>query len=50
MSDLKYMPDIIAFCIVSHNLYIINNKWIEDEWIVEAENKLARRISEGEIR
>ena len=50
MSELKYMPDIIAICIVSHNLCTINNNQIEDKWIVEAKYKLARRISEGKIR
>ena len=47
---LRNMPDIVATCIVLHNLCIVNNEGIEDEWIVEAETKLAKRISEGEIR
>jgi hypothetical protein len=31
-------------------LRIINNEGIEDKWIIEAKNKLARRFSEGEIQ
>ena len=30
------MPDIVAACIVLHNLYIVNNEGIEEEWIIEA--------------
>jgi hypothetical protein len=47
---LKNMPDIVATCIVLHNLCIVNNEGIEEDWIVEAESKLARRMIEGEIR
>jgi hypothetical protein len=47
---LRSMPDIVATCIVLHNLCIVNKKNIEEDWIVEAENKLSRRIDEGEIR
>ena len=43
------MPDIVATSVVVHNLYIINKESIEEYWIVEAENKLCRRIGEGEI-
>ena len=46
---LRNMPDIVATCIVLHNLCIVNKEDIEEEWIVEAENKLNRRIGEGEI-
>jgi hypothetical protein len=44
------MPDMVATCIVLHNLYIVNNEGIEEDWIVEAENELSRRIDEGKIR
>ena len=38
---LKNMLDIIAICIVLHNLFIIKNERIEDEWIVEQEKKIS---------
>jgi hypothetical protein len=44
------MPDIVATCIVLHNLCIVNKEGLEEDWIVEAENKLSRRIDEGGIR
>lgn len=44
------MPDIIATCIVWHNLCIIINEGIEDEWIVAVKNKWVREISKEEIR
>ena len=47
---LKNMPDIVASCIVLHNICIVNNEGIEEDWIIEAESKLARRIIEGDIR
>ena len=47
---LRSMPDIVATCIVLHNLCIMNKEGIEEDWIVEAENKLSRRIDEGGIR
>ena len=47
---LRNMPDIVATCIVLHNLCIVNKEGIEVDWIVEAENKLSRKIGEGEIR
>ena len=43
------MHDIVAACIVLHNICIVNNKGIEEDWIIEAESKLARRIIESEI-
>ena len=42
------MPNIVATCVVLHNLCIVNKEGIEENWIVEAENKLSRRIGEGE--
>ena len=47
---LRNMPDIVATCVVLHNLYIVNKESIEEDWIVEAKNKLSRKIREGEIR
>ena len=47
---LQNMPDIVATCVVLHNLYIVKKEGIEEDWIVEAENILNRRIGEGEIR
>lgn len=41
---LRYMPDIVATCIILHNLYIVNNEGIEEDWIVEVEKKPAKRI------
>jgi hypothetical protein len=35
------MYDVIATCIILHNLQIINNEGIEDEWIVKVKNRLA---------
>ena len=48
--SLQNIPDIIATCVVLHNLCIVNKEDIEEYWIVETENKLNRRIGEGEIR
>lgn len=47
---LKNMPDIVATCIILHNLCIVNNESIEEGMIVKAENKLATRVIEGELR
>jgi len=44
------MPDIVAACIVLHNICIVNNEGIEEDWIIEAESKLPRRIIEGDVR
>ena len=46
---LRNMPDIVAVCIVLHNICIVNNEGIEEDCIIKAESKLARRIIEGEI-
>ena len=46
---LRNMPDIAATCVVLHKLCIVNKEDIEKYWIVEAENKLSRRIGEGLI-
>jgi hypothetical protein len=43
------MPDITATCIILHNLCIVNNKDSEEEWITEAENKLATRVTERNL-
>lgn len=47
---LRNMPDIVATCIMLHNLCIVNNEGVEEEWIFEAKNKSCRRMNEGEIR
>ena len=39
---LRNMPDIVATCVVLDNLCIVNKEGIEDDWIVEAENKLSK--------
>ena len=46
---LRNMLDIVASCIILHNICIVNNEGIEEDWIIEAESKLARRIIEDEI-
>jgi hypothetical protein len=46
----EFMPDIVAACIVLHNICIVNNEGIEGYWIIEAESKLARWIIEGDVR
>ena len=48
--SLRNMHDIVAACIVLHNICIFNIKGIKEYWIIEAVNKLARRIIEGEVR
>ena len=47
---LRSMPDMVATCIVLHNLCIVNKEGIEEDWIMEAENKLSKMIDEGRIR
>jgi hypothetical protein len=47
---LKNMSDIVAACIVLHKKCIVNNEGIEEDWIIEAESKLAKRIIEGGVR
>lgn len=38
------MPNIVAICIVLHNLYIVNNDEFEEDWICEAKKKLLKRM------
>ena len=40
------MPAIAVACIVLHNLHILSNIGIEDEWIIKTENKLTWEICE----
>ena len=47
---LQNMPDIVVTYVVLHNLCIVHKECIEVDWKMEAENKLGRRIGEGEIR
>ena len=44
------MTYIVATCIVLYNICIVNNEWIEENWIVETENKLATRVIEEKLR
>ena len=44
------MPDIVAACIILHNICIVNYEGIEEYWIIKAESKLTRRIIEVEVR
>jgi hypothetical protein len=48
--SLRNMPDIVATCIILYTLCTVNNKGIELEWIVEAENILPTRVFEGELQ
>ena len=41
------MRDIVTTCIVLYNLCIVNNEGIEEDKIVETENKLARIVIDG---
>lgn len=43
--SLRNMPDIVATYIVLYKFCIINIKGIEDEWNVEVENELFKRVS-----
>jgi hypothetical protein len=47
---LKNMLDIVAACILLHNICIVNNEGIEKDWILKVESKLIRRIIEGDVR
>ena len=47
---LKNMFDVVVACIILHNICIVNNKGIEEDWIIESENKLARRIIKDIVR
>ena len=47
---MRNMPDIVAACIVLHNICIVNNEGIEEDWIIEAKNKVSRRIIKGKVR
>ena len=44
------MFDLVAVCIILYNICIVNNEGIEEYWIIEVESKLARKVSEGEVR
>lgn len=41
------MLDIVATYIVLYKLYIVNNEGIENEWIIEVANKLAKKSHYG---
>lgn len=40
------MVYIVVTYIVLYNLGIVNNKWIEKNWIVEAQKKLITKVIE----
>ena len=44
------MFDLVAVCIILYNICIVNNEGIEEYWIIEVKSKLARKVSEGEVR
>lgn len=44
------MLDIIVTYIVLHNLCIVNNERIEEEWIVGAKKQKGKRITEHELQ
>ena len=46
---LRNMPNIVVACIVLDNICIVNNEGIKEDWIIEAESKLPRRIIKGEV-
>lgn len=48
--SLRNMTYIVAICIVLYKLHIVNNEKIEEECIIQVENKLARNVHEGEIQ
>ena len=42
--SLRNMPGFVATYIVLHNLCIKNNERIKNDWVIEAKNKLVRRV------
>jgi hypothetical protein len=46
---LKYVPDVVASCIILHNICIISADVFDREWIKVAEEDLERREIEGQI-
>ena len=46
---LKFVPDVVAACIVLHNICILSTDQFDREWIQIGEDELERRINEGEV-
>jgi hypothetical protein len=47
---LRSVPDLVATCIVLHNLCITMNDGVNENWISEAEEQLQRRIEIGALK
>ena len=43
------MLDIVATSMTLHNLCIVNNEGIEEDWIIKVDNKLAAIVTKGEL-
>ena len=48
--SLRYMIDVVATCIVLHNMCIIGNDKFDIKWIKEAERELNRHIDNSLLR
>jgi hypothetical protein len=48
--SLRSVPDLVATCIVLHNLCITMNDGFNENWISEAEEQLQRRIEIGALK
>jgi hypothetical protein len=46
---LRSVPDLVATCIVLHNLCIIMKHGFNKSWISEAEEQLQRKIEIGAL-
>jgi hypothetical protein len=47
---LRSVPDLVATCIVLHNLCITMNDGFNENWISEAEEQLQRKIEIGALK
>ena len=47
--SLRNMLDIVATSMTLHNLCIVNNEGIEEDWIIKVDNKLAAIVTKGEL-
>ena len=47
---LRQMIDVVAACIVLHNMRTIGNDKFDIEWIEEAERELKRRVDNRLLR
>ena len=46
---LKFVPDVVATCIILHNICILSADVFDREWIKVAEEDLERRVFEGQV-